>query len=51
VKTTKTEYDKLKSDVIQKIDLLTASRWWVRKRKFRKISLLLFVLVICIHMS
>ncbi|UJR08435.1 hypothetical protein I4U23_012705 [Adineta vaga] len=26
VKTTKTEYDRLKSDVIQKIDLLTASR-------------------------
>jgi len=29
VKTTKTEYDRLKSDVIQKIDLLTASRWSV----------------------
>ena len=27
VKTSKTEYDRLKSDVIQKIDLLTASRW------------------------
>jgi hypothetical protein len=27
VKTTKTQYDRLKSDVIQKIDLLTASRW------------------------
>jgi hypothetical protein len=27
VKTSKTEYDRLKSDVIQKIELLTASRW------------------------
>lgn len=27
VKTSKFEYDRLKSDVIQKIDLLTASRW------------------------
>jgi hypothetical protein len=31
VKTTKTEYDRLKFDVIQKIDLLTASRWLVIK--------------------
>jgi hypothetical protein len=29
VKANKTQYDRLKSDVIQKIDLLTASRWLV----------------------
>mgnify|MGYP000583792940 CR=1 FL=1 len=29
VKTAKTEYDRLKVDVIQKIDLLTVSRWLV----------------------
>lgn len=29
VKSNKMEYDRLKSDVIQKIDLLTASRWYV----------------------
>jgi hypothetical protein len=34
VKLTKTQYDRLKSDVIQKIDLLTASRWLVQKIEF-----------------
>jgi hypothetical protein len=43
VKTTKTEYDRLKSDVIQKIDLLTASRWLINNF-FLKQLLNLFLL-------
>ena len=43
VKTTKTDYERLKSDVIQKIDLLTASRWLVKKEKRKIYSLILTV--------
>jgi hypothetical protein len=43
VKTNKTEYDRLKSDVIQKIDLLTASRWFVNPRFLFRIIRISFV--------
>jgi islet cell auto antigen 1 len=42
VKSTKCEYDRLKSDVIQKIDLLTASRWYAEEKADH-------VPLICLH--
>lgn len=57
VKSSKMEYDRLKSDVIQKIDLLTASRWYVRAKFSSSVNidphfrLLTFFSVICTRMS